>query len=154
MVQNPPSGMSRIVPRLGYADPGAAIAWLAGAFGFHERPTARVVDSAGRVTLTEMVFDDGVFMIGLAGAHGVASPAAIGGFTAMLSVYVDRVDEHCATARAAGAEILTAPEDMFWGDRRYEAIDLEGHRWAFHEHLRDVSREEMAVAIARYARTD
>jgi uncharacterized glyoxalase superfamily protein PhnB len=20
---------------------------------------------------------------------------------------------------------------MFWGDRRYEAVDLEGHRWHF-----------------------
>jgi uncharacterized glyoxalase superfamily protein PhnB len=29
---------------------------------------------------------------------------------------------------------------MFWGDRRYEALDLEGHRWHFGErrsHVRE-----------------
>jgi uncharacterized glyoxalase superfamily protein PhnB len=24
---------------------------------------------------------------------------------------------------------------MFWGDRRYEALDLEGHRWHFAERV-------------------
>jgi uncharacterized glyoxalase superfamily protein PhnB len=33
---------------------------------------------------------------------------------------------------------------MFWGDRTYVAKDLEGHRWTFAEHTRDVSPEEMA----------
>ncbi len=26
-------------------------------------------------------------------------------------------------------------QDMFWGDRRYEALDLEGHRWHFAQRL-------------------
>jgi hypothetical protein len=26
-------------------------------------------------------------------------------------------------------------EEMFWGDRRYEALDLEGHRWHFAERM-------------------
>jgi uncharacterized glyoxalase superfamily protein PhnB len=29
--------------------------------------------------------------------------------------------------------------DQPWGDRRYEALDLEGHRWYFAEHTRDVT---------------
>ena len=29
---------------------------------------------------------------------------------------------------------------MFWGDRRYEALDLEGHRWHFAERLSDIER--------------
>jgi len=45
-------------------------------------------------------------------------------------VGVDDVDEHCRRARAAGAVILTEPEDTSYG-RMYRAEDLEGHRWMF-----------------------
>lgn len=34
-------------------------------------------------------------------------------------------------------------EDMFWGDRTYVAEDLEGHRWTFAEHVKDVAPEDM-----------
>ena len=49
----------------------------------------------------------------------------------MVMVYVDDVDAHHRRAVAEGARVLNEPEDMFWGDRRYEALDLEGHRWHF-----------------------
>ena len=45
-------------------------------------------------------------------------------------VYVDDVDEHYARAKAAGAVILSEPEDGPPA-RRYRAEDLEGHRWMF-----------------------
>ncbi len=41
---------------------------------------------------------------------------------------------HCDQARAAGATIVSEPEDKFWGDRCYEALDPERHRWRFHQH--------------------
>jgi uncharacterized glyoxalase superfamily protein PhnB len=63
-------------------------------------------------------------------------------------VYVDQIDEHFQRARAEGAAILSEPQDQFWGDRRYEAQDPEGHLWSFHEHLRDVPQEEIDVALA------
>ena len=40
--------------------------------------------------------------------------------------------------RDEGAQIVTPLEDMFWGDRRYEALDLEGHRWHFAERLSEI----------------
>ena len=45
-------------------------------------------------------------------------------------VYVDDVDEHYARAKAAGAVILSEPEDGPPA-RRYRVEDLEGHRWMF-----------------------
>lgn len=45
-------------------------------------------------------------------------------------VYVDNVDEHYARAKAAGAVILSEPEDGPPA-RRYRVEDLEGHRWMF-----------------------
>jgi uncharacterized glyoxalase superfamily protein PhnB len=39
---------------------------------------------------------------------------------------------------AAGATITMPIEDAFYGYRRYEADDLEGHHWHFHESLVDI----------------
>ena len=58
----------------------------------------------------------------------------------------DDIDGHCAKARAAGAEILAAPEDQFYGDRTYRARDPEGHIWTFGQTVRAVSREEAEKA--------
>jgi len=49
----------------------------------------------------------------------------------MMMVHVEDIDAHHARAAAEGADVLSGPEDMFWGDRRYEALDLDGHRWHF-----------------------
>ncbi len=74
-------------------------------------------------------------MIGRAGdeRHGLHSPLEVGASTAMVNVYVPDIDAHHRRAESEGARIVTPLEDMFWGDRRYEALDLEGHRWHFAE---------------------
>ena len=53
-------------------------------------------------------------------------------------VIVDDVDAHYARAVAAGAEILAEPTDMEYGEREYTALDLDGHRWTFAQHIADV----------------
>jgi uncharacterized glyoxalase superfamily protein PhnB len=45
-------------------------------------------------------------------------------------IYLDDVDAHHARARAAGAEIVEAPNDRPYG-RTYTARDLDGHPWFF-----------------------
>ena len=72
------------------------------------------------------------------------SPKSLGGsVTQSLYIYVDDVDAHYGRARAAGAKILSDPEDMFWGDRTYMAQDPEGHRWTFAKQVREVAPEDM-----------
>ncbi len=44
----------------------------------------------------------------------------------MIVCYVDDVDAHYAQAKAAGARVLSEPEDQFYGDRTYRAEDPEG----------------------------
>jgi uncharacterized glyoxalase superfamily protein PhnB len=61
----------------------------------------------------------------------------------------DGLDEHCARARAAGAIIAAEPEDQFYGDRTYRAIDLEGHRWTFAAKVREVSKAEAEQALGQ-----
>jgi uncharacterized glyoxalase superfamily protein PhnB len=59
------------------------------------------------------------------------------------------IEEHCERARAAGATIAAEPEDQFYGDRVYRAVDLEGHHWSFSMHVRDVTRAEAEAAIGQ-----
>ena len=58
------------------------------------------------------------------------------------TVHVENVDAHYARAKAAGATILKAPEDMPFGVRQYTAKDPGGHWWTFSENIRDVPPEE------------
>ncbi len=147
MTDNPPNGVPRILARLAYQDVAGAIAFLESAFGFAERVDDRITDDDGGIGLTELNVLDSRIMVGKVGAHGIRSPKELSGATQALIVYVDGIDAHYVRARTNGAEIVSAPADMFWGDRRYEARDIEGHIWNFHEHLRNVSREEMKQAL-------
>jgi uncharacterized glyoxalase superfamily protein PhnB len=61
----------------------------------------------------------------------------------LVYVYLDDIDRHCEVARAAGAGIVREPEDQFYGDRRYDTEDPEGHMWSFAQHIRDVGLEEL-----------
>jgi PhnB protein len=120
-----------IYPRLAYRDEMAALTFLIRAFGLVERREARMEHADG--TLAWLEIGDGVVMIGRAGEqhHGLHSPRELGAPSALLNVYVPNVDAHYHRAEAEGAQIVMPLEDMFWGDRRYEALDLEGHRWHF-----------------------
>jgi uncharacterized glyoxalase superfamily protein PhnB len=118
-----------IIPYLLYEDAGAALEWLARAFGFREE--MRMDEDAGRVAHAEMDVGAGarVFM----GAPGgdYRGPGRLGTRTALVYLYVDDVDAHCARAREAGAEIVEEPADQPYGERRYAAADLEGQHWYF-----------------------
>jgi uncharacterized glyoxalase superfamily protein PhnB len=126
-----------IYPRLAYRDEAAALEFLTVAFGLTERREARTEHPDGMLAWLEI--GDGLVMIGRSGEerHGLRSPLDTGAPTGMVNVYVTDVDAHHRRAQAAGARIVMPPEDMFWGDRRYEALDLEGHRWHFAQRLPD-----------------
>lgn len=125
---SPPPGYPRISPYLNYEDTGAMLDWLCRAFGLVERHALRGSD--GKVTHAEMMLEDGVVMMGTPGPD-YRNPRNLGHSTQSLYVYVDDVDAHCRRARAAGAEIIEEPSDQPYGDRRYGAMDPEGHRWYF-----------------------
>ncbi len=140
MPKNPPDDTPRISPYLLYEDVDAALAWLDRAFGFRER--MRMPGPDGRVSHAEMTLGDGVVMLGCPGAD-YQNPKKLGHVTHNLYVYVDDVDEHHRQAVEAGATILEEPADQFYGDRRYGAVDPEGHHWYFAQRVRDVAPEDM-----------
>ena len=125
---NPPDGYPRISPYLNYEDTGAMIAWLTQAFGMADRHS--LMNADGQVRHAEMTLEDSIVMMGSPGGS-FRNPKNLGQVTSSLYIYIDGVDEHCAKARAAGAEIIEEPNDQPYGDRRYGACDPEGHHWFF-----------------------
>jgi uncharacterized glyoxalase superfamily protein PhnB len=122
-----------ITPYLLYQDAGAAVEWLAKAFGL--RKTGDVFKGKdGRVNHASMTYGKAVLMLGSPGAD-FKGPRAIGHVTQNLYVDVGNVEEHYACAVEAGAKIIEEPNDTFYGARRYGAEDLEGHRWYFAQDL-------------------
>jgi uncharacterized glyoxalase superfamily protein PhnB len=134
----------RIIPHLPYHDLAAARDFLERAFGFTERASARVIDrESGELVHTAVELHGAEVMLGGHGGHGALSPKSGGVLSSVLTVYVDDVDAHHARAVFEGARVVEALADQFWGDRTYEVLDLEGHRWRFHQKLRDVAPEDL-----------
>jgi uncharacterized glyoxalase superfamily protein PhnB len=139
----PPPGWPRIASALYYQEPAKAIDWLCRAFGFEVR--IKVEGQDGSIEHSELVFAEGLVMVGGTRARFPyrRSPRSIdGGNTQNMMVYVDDVEAHCARARAAGAEVVSEPSTVdygeeYWEDRGYEAEDLEGHHWWFVQRLRN-----------------
>ena len=143
-----PKGWPRLSTALYYNEAAKAIDWICDAFGFEVR--LKVQGDDGRIHHSELTYGDALIMIGQSGARAdrptwpaSTSPIAVnGGNTQNLMLFVDNVDEHCARARAAGAQIIDEPKvhdygEDYWADRSYGAVDLEGHMWWFTQRVRD-----------------
>jgi uncharacterized glyoxalase superfamily protein PhnB len=127
-----------VYPRLAYRDERAALEYLTRVFQFTENRAARLEYDDNLLCWLQL--GSGVVMIGRANAevHHIHSPLEAGLTTVMVNVYVRDVDAHYAHARSEGADVTMALEDAFYGERRYEATDLEGHRWHFAERFDDI----------------
>ena len=115
-----------------YRDAGAAVDWLAKAFGLEKDQVSTGAD--GRVNHASMTFGEALLMLGSPGPD-FKGPRALGVVTQNLYVDVDDVETHYARAVKAGATIIEEPRDTPYGARRYGAEDLEGHRWYFAQAL-------------------
>ena len=134
-------------PRLTYSDEVAALEYLTRVFQFTERREARMESDDYEGMLAWLEFGDGVVMIGRAteaarDVHHLYSPGDVGHATVMINVAVNDINSHYEHALAEGATITMPIEDAFYGFRRYEADDLEGHHWHFHEPLEAIRARE------------
>jgi uncharacterized glyoxalase superfamily protein PhnB len=137
---------STLSPAVNYRDAQAALLWLESAFGFEQ--VMVILTAEGELTHSEMRFGESVLMVApewtpLASTPQ-KSPTSVGGAnTQSIHVQVeDGLDAHCERARAAGARIVQEPEDQFYGDRTYRALDPEGHLWSFGMTIRTMTSEE------------
>lgn len=146
------SGPSTFQPTAFYRDPMAALRWLEKAFGFET--TTLVTDADGRVGYSEMSFGNGTVSINpeftgeIIGGVRMTSPLELDGrCTQFIRVRLaEGIDAHYERARAAGARITQAPEDQFYGERTYRALDPEGHVWNFAQPVAQPTIAEMEAA--------
>lgn len=123
-----------IVPTIRYKDAPAAIDWLVKTFGFEKHLV--VPDQNGGIAHAQLVFGNGMVMLGSAGDgefDRLQAPLADPDAPVPQSPYVivSDVDTHHARAAAAGAEIVVAPADQDYGGRLYSCRDPEGNLWNF-----------------------
>ena len=134
--------MAEIAPYLMYEDAAAAMDFLADAFGFREVVRSLAPDD-GRVWHAEMEFDGARIYLGQPAEY--KNPNHLGGVTVSVHVYVDDVDAHYERARSAGAAIKAELDDRDYGERRYHAVDPEGHVWVFAARVGEPSAEWLAT---------
>jgi PhnB protein len=150
MAEPIPAGLEgRIVPYLMIDGAARAIDFYKEAFGAEER--YRLPMPGGRIGHADIVINGATVYLAdapddMPGAAG--NPTKLGGTTVLLHQYVSDVDAAVARAETAGATVLRAPEDQFYGDRAAVVADPFGHQWSLHSHIRDVSPEEMARAVS------
>lgn len=120
----------RLIPVLVYRDIPATHDFLVHAFGFEPGNVER--DGEGKAVHGEVrVGGTTVWLHRVTVEHQLGSPEVADMAGAGLVVHVSDVDAHFARSRGAGARIQYEPTDQPYGQREYEARDLEGHRWWF-----------------------
>ena len=105
-----------LIPVLPVADVDAALTYYHDALGFSVE--GRHADASG-----DIVF--GSVLCGGANFYFRKTKKPIAANHCM--VYVEEVDEFCATLKARGVRILEDPEDKPWGYRQFVLEDINGH---------------------------
>lgn len=146
-VQPVPEGYPRVTPYLIVDGASAAMEFYTQVLGASER--MRMPGPEGTVGHAEMAIGDSVIML----ADGdpdmdIRDPKSVGGTSVIVHVYVEDVDACVQRAVAAGARLVQAVEDKFYGDRAAQFEDPFGHRWSVASHIEDVTPEEMARRAA------
>jgi uncharacterized glyoxalase superfamily protein PhnB len=138
-----PEGYHTLTPGLAVKNAVEAIAWYQRALGARE--LARMPSPDGKlITHAELKLGDSIlFLSDVMPGQTVAWPKGKEMPTVSLYMYVPDVDDTYRKAVGAGATGLSAPADMFWGDRFAHLVDPYGHHWAIATHKEDVSPAEM-----------
>lgn len=118
--------MRAFYPVLRYSDARAGIAFLVEAFGFEVTEVSASPD--GDVQHAELVFGDGMVMVGASGQPPQPLPPPN---DFRVYAYVADPDAHHDRAVAAGARVVHPLTDQPYGSREYGVRDGEGNVWTF-----------------------
>ena len=128
------SGSSTLIPCLRYHDAVAAIDWLGRAFGFQKN--AVYLGPNNTVAHAQLTFGGGMIMLGSVDngseyGRNIVQPEEISlRETQHPYLVVPDADAVYATAKAAGATIVSDIVDVDYGGRAFSCRDLEGHLWS------------------------
>ena len=134
MTENARDATATVIPTMRYHDAAAAIEWLCRVLGFERHLV--VPGEHGTIAHAQLVFGNGMIMLGSAGVSGfdqfVKPPRDLGSLGSQSPyIIIADADQHYARAVAAGAEIVLDIKDQDYGGRGYSCRDPEGHVWNF-----------------------
>jgi uncharacterized glyoxalase superfamily protein PhnB len=141
MIANRSVPTDTILPHIVYQDVTAALAWLTRVFGFTEH--YRYGEPSG----AQMHLGNAYIMI--ESPRGRSSPAQLGFETQSLTIFIEDIEAHYACSKTEGAKILEDLHETEYGELQYAAEDLDGHRWLFSRHARDISPEQWGATLAK-----
>lgn len=81
------------------------------------------------------------------GSHKTPADQKLKGQSFGLYAYVKDVDAQYKRIKRFKGLQVTAPQDVFWGDRMFDVVDRDGHCWTFASRKSMPTPEEMAAAM-------
>lgn len=131
-----PANTPSLIPYLTVQDAQQAIDFYCQVFHFKLMNTPAM--DQGKIMHAELTLGDAWITLAPEQAWGFTKKSPKSSNVApslFLYVYVPDVDAHFMHAKQQGTEVISPPEDMFWGDRFCQLRDLDGYEWSFATHL-------------------
>jgi uncharacterized glyoxalase superfamily protein PhnB len=138
---------STILAHLCYRDISEACSWLSRVFGFSE-----YYRYGQPVSGIQLYLGDAHIMISGPREGRFEPPRNLGLGTQMLTIIVPDVEAHYANTKQQGGTIWEQLQETVYGEKQYGATDLEGHRWLFSQHARDVDPESWGATVVSHPR--
>ncbi|MGB2666519.1 MAG: VOC family protein [Candidatus Acidiferrum sp.] len=131
-----------LLPHITYRDVDAAVAWLTRVFGFKEHYRYGSNPTSG----AQMYLGKAYIMVNRP-KDRTASPAQQASATQSLTVFVENIEAHYASAKSHGAQIVEELHETEYGEFQYAALDLDDHHWLFSRHAKDVPPEHWGATV-------
>lgn len=145
-----PEGFHTVTPYLVVADGAGALTLYENAFGAQNLMRMPMPGDSNKIMhACFSIGDSKLFLCDENPEQGMIAPGK--GDGPEFYLYFEDVDAQHQQAVSAGMTQISVPTDMFWGDRMSVVQDPYGQTWTLATHVRDVSEEEMAEAMAQMA---
>ena len=143
-----PDGASVVIPRLFCRDVGAEIEFCTRTFGAVELNRRPGPD--GKTAHAMITIGPAMVMIESEWPQiANRAPSPDGSSPVVLYVYTENVDETVTRAEAAGARVIMAATDQFWGDRTAWIMDPSSHVWTVATRIEEPSEDERKARLAQ-----
>ena len=131
-----------LYPYLRARDAGQAIDFYKQVFGATEK--FRLVEPGGRIGHAELLLGSSTLMLSAEFPElGCFAPEPDARSSFVLHLHVDDADATIERAVAAGARLVRAPEDHFYGERSGTVRDPFGYDWLIGHSIEEVEPKEM-----------
>jgi PhnB protein len=134
--------MTALTPYVICNDAARAVDFYVRVFGATE--TMRLAEPSGKIGHAELDLGGSTLMIADEyPEHGALGPRTVGGTPVRFHLYVADVDAVVTRALAAGATVVRAVADQFYGDRSGTIEDPFGHLWHVATKQEELGTEEI-----------